>query len=104
MQYIKHQFSNEKEKEELIAAYSSLQVHEIQYLVEGNFLVFRDEPILATPVYLVDDTNTIENLKMDRLITQMALAETIEKQEADKVTNQLALAELLETLTLKGVL
>lgn len=58
----------------------------------------------APPIYQKPLSVEVEELKQERAVTQMALAEAIEKQETDKITNQLALAELLETLTIKGVL
>ena len=60
MQNKKVQFYTDEEIEQIVQENSHLNFLEIQYLLDGNFLIFRDYDIPIEPVFIEGDLKALE--------------------------------------------
>lgn len=88
---IKVQYSTLEEREALILQYVDKVLIEEQNLLDGNYLIFGDEPRPTIKIYTQIDEEELNTIKL-------ALAELAETHEQTKLETQLALAELAETI------
>lgn len=85
----KYYFETEEDRKSLVKKYSNLFLVEVQYLNEGNFLIFSEEKPKERPLSTQEKlSEQINQLRENSLITMAALADKHEETLQLKKMNE----------------
>lgn len=89
----KYPYTNEEEKQALVETHADKHLVEEQYLIDGNYLVFADEPLTpAKPPIAV----TVEALENEAALLALELVDTQTRLQQSEADHAALLLELVD--------